>query len=248
MSSGKTDFGFQEVPEAQKARLVRGVFDSVASRYDLMNDAMSLGLHRLWKRAAATIARPMPGEAILDLAGGTGDLAALLWNRMKRQGQLVVADINAAMLTLGRDRLLDLGMVADVDFVQADAESLPFADGSFDCLSIAFGLRNVTHKQRALEAMTKALRPGGRLVILEFSQPRLGPLNAVYDRYSFSWLPRLGQWLAGDGDSYRYLAESIRRHPDQDRLKSMMEQAGLEGVRYFNLSGGVVAVHLGFRA
>jgi len=242
-----TDFGYREVPEHAKAGLVREVFDSVAGRYDVMNDVMSLGLHRFWKRFAVSQSGVGPGQSVLDVAGGTGDVAALLWNAMNGQGKIVVADINRAMLDQGRIRLADRGIFGDVEFVQADAERLPFHEGRFDCVTIAFGLRNVTRKQQALDSMFQVLRPGGRLLVLEFSKPALGPLNALYDRYSFSWLPKLGQWLAGDADSYRYLAESIRRHPDQETLKTMMERAGFERVRYFNLSGGIVALHQGYR-
>lgn len=241
------DFGYREVPESAKAGLVRGVFDSVAGRYDLMNDVMSLGLHRLWKRFAVGQSGVTRGQSVLDVAGGTGDMAALLWSAMDGEGKVVLADINRNMLEQGRARLADRGVFGDLEFVQADAEHLPFQDRHFDCVTIAFGLRNVTRKQQALDAMFRVLRPGGRLLVLEFSKPTLGPLSAVYDRYSFSWLPRLGQWLAGDGDSYRYLAESIRRHPDQETLKGMMERSGFERVRYFNLSGGIVALHQGYR-
>lgn len=241
------DFGYREVPESAKAGLVRGVFDSVAGRYDLMNDVMSLGLHRLWKRFAVGQSGVTRGQSVLDVAGGTGDMAALLWSAMDGEGKVVLADINRNMLEQGRARLADRGVFGDLEFVQADAENLPFQDRHFDCVTIAFGLRNVTRKQQALDAMFRVLRPGGRLLVLEFSKPTLGPLNAVYDRYSFSWLPRLGQWLAGDGDSYRYLAESIRRHPDQETLKGMMERSGFERVRYLNLSGGIVALHQGYR-
>lgn len=241
------DFGFTDVPEERKAELVRGVFDSVARRYDLMNDAMSLGLHRLWKRFAVSQCPIKPGDSVLDLAGGTGDVAALLWQAMGNSGRIVLADINHAMIEAGRERLADRGLFGGIEFVQADAENLPFDDRTFDCVTIAFGLRNVTRKQRALEAMFRVLKPAGALVVLDFSKPHLGPLNAVYDRYSFSWLPRLGQWLAHDADSYRYLAESIRRHPDQETLKAMMERAGFGRVRHFNLSGGIVALHRGYR-
>ncbi|MHB1950736.1 MAG: bifunctional demethylmenaquinone methyltransferase/2-methoxy-6-polyprenyl-1,4-benzoquinol methylase UbiE [Acidiferrobacteraceae bacterium] len=241
------DFGFREVPEERKAGLVRGVFDSVAGRYDLMNDAMSLGLHRLWKRFAVSQCPVRPGDRVLDLAGGTGDVATLLWRAMDGKGEIVLADINHAMIETGRERLADRGLFRGIRFVQADAENLPFGECTFDCVTIAFGLRNVTRKQRALEAMFRVLKPGGALLVLDFSKPHLGPLNAVYDRYSFSWLPRLGRWLAQDAGSYRYLAESIRRHPDQETLTVMMERAGFGRVRHFNLSGGIVALHRGYR-
>ncbi len=241
------DFGYREVPEEHKAGLVREVFDSVAGRYDLMNDVMSLGLHRAWKRFAVSQCHVRAGQSVLDVAGGTGDITALLWHAMEGEGRIVLADINRAMLETGRARLADSVLFGKLAFVQADAENLPFEDQAFDCVTIAFGLRNVTRKQQALEAMFRVLKPGGTLVVLEFSRPRLGPLNAVYDRYSFAWLPRLGRLFARDAASYRYLAESIRRHPDQETLKTMMERAGFARVRYFNLTGGIVALHQGYR-
>ena len=247
MRDKTTDFGFEQVPWDEKRRRVSGVFDSVAGNYDLMNDAMSLGVHRLWKRVAVERTGARPGQRILDLAGGTGDLAARLARLVGPAGEVVIGDINASMLQVGRERLLDRGIAANVRFVQADAENLPFPDHSFDCITIAFGLRNVTDKQQALESMFRTLKPGGRLVVLEFSKPSLPGLAPLYDLYSFRVLPLMGRLIARDADSYRYLAESIRMHPDQDTLKGMMEQAGFEDCDYLNLSGGIVAVHRGFR-
>jgi len=242
--TGSTDFGFESVAEEDKARRVAGVFDSVAGRYDLMNDVMSAGLHRLWKRCLVEHSQVRPGERVLDLAGGTGDLARLFAGRVGADGTVVLADINRSMLLQGRDRLLDAGAL--VPLAQCDAEALPFPAGSFDCVAIAFGLRNVTRKERALAEMARVLRPGGRALVLEFSRV-WKPLAALYDAYSFQVLPRLGQLVAGDAASYRYLAESIRMHPDQDTLKQMLEAAGLEQVDYLNLTAGVVALHRGFR-
>jgi demethylmenaquinone methyltransferase/2-methoxy-6-polyprenyl-1,4-benzoquinol methylase len=240
-----THFGYREVPEEAKAGLVAGVFRSVADRYDLMNDLMSLGAHRLWKDFAAARAALRPGEAVLDLAGGSGDMAARFAARVGRAGRVVLADINNSMLAIGRARLADRGLAGNLEFVQADAECLPFADASFDCVAIAFGLRNVTRPERALAAMCRVLRPGGRALVLEFSRPRSPALGRLYDAYSFGVLPRLGRLVAGDEASYRYLAESIRRHPDQETLKAMMEATGFERVRYHNLAGGIVALHEG---
>ncbi len=242
--SKSTHFGFEKVDEGDKVRRVAGVFDSVAGRYDLMNDLMSAGLHRVWKRCLVERSAVRAGERVLDLAGGTGDLARLFARRVGPGGAVVLADINRNMLVHGRDRLLDAGAV--VPMVQCDAEVLPFPSGSFDCVAIAFGLRNVTHKERALAEMARVLRPGGRLLVLEFSQV-WKPLAPVYDAYSFQVLPRLGKLVAGDEQSYRYLAESIRMHPDQETLKQMLEGAGLERVDYLNLTAGVVALHRGFR-
>jgi demethylmenaquinone methyltransferase / 2-methoxy-6-polyprenyl-1,4-benzoquinol methylase len=242
-----TDFGFQRVPREDKARRVRGVFDSVASRYDLMNDLMSGGTHRLWKRFTLALANLRPGQRALDVAGGSGDLAAGLARQVGPRGLVVLSDINAAMLARGRDRLIDEGFAGNVACVQADAERLPFADGTFDCITIGFGLRNVTDKPAALAAMRRALRPGGQLLVLEFSRPRVPGLQPLYDAYSFRVLPWLGRVVAGDAASYRYLAESIRMHPDQDTLLKMLQEAGLEGCRYHNLSGGIVAVHRGYK-
>jgi len=238
------DFGFQRVSSAEKVRRVAGVFDSVAWRYDLMNDVMSGGLHRLWKRFAVEQSGLRPGQRALDVAGGTGDLTRLLVRRVGAGGEVVLTDINASMLWRGRDRLADDGVV--VPAVQCDAEQLPFADSYFDCVTIGFGLRNVTRKARALKEMTRVLRPGGRLLVLEFSCI-WEPLRPLYDVYSFQVLPRLGRAIADDAHSYRYLAESIRNHPGQEELKLMMTAAGLERVEYWNLSAGVVALHRGYR-
>ncbi|EXI92882.1 MAG: Ubiquinone/menaquinone biosynthesis methyltransferase ubiE [Candidatus Accumulibacter sp. BA-94] len=239
-----THFGYQKIAEDQKARHVAEVFDSVAERYDLMNDLMSAGLHRLWK--AFTIAKSgvRPGWRVLDVAGGTGDLALAFARKLGDQGQIWLTDINHAMLARGRDRLCDKGFIVPV--AQCDAEKLPFPDEHFDCVTVAFGLRNMTHKDRALAEMRRVLRPGGRLLVLEFSQV-WKPLAPAYDFYSFKLIPRLGQMVTGDEASYRYLAESIRVHPDQQALKELMEQAGLERVEYFNLALGVVALHRGFK-
>jgi len=243
-----TDFGFERVPRADKARRVRGVFDSVAVNYDLMNDLMSAGTHRLWKRFTLALANLRPGQRALDVAGGTGDLALGLARQVRERGLVVLCDINAAMLARGRDRLLDAGFVGNVACVQADAERLPFADATFDCITIGFGLRNVTDKAAALAAMRRTLKPGGQLLVLEFSRPRLPGLKPLYDAYSFRVLPWLGRTVAHDEASYRYLAESIRMHPDAETLLTMLEAAGLEGCRYHNLAGGIVAVHRGYRA
>ena len=239
-----TDFGFRKVSEDEKARHVGGVFDSVAGKYDLMNDLMSAGLHRLWKRFTVAQSGLRPGSRALDVAGGTADLAIQFARCVGASGQVVLTDINAAMLALGRDRMLDAGVTAPA--VQCDAERLPFASDYFDCVSVAFGLRNMTRKERALAEMRRVLRPGGRLLVLEFSRV-WKPLQPLYDAYSFKALPLLGKLIANDSASYRYLAESIRVHPDQGQLKTMMEQAGLERVEYFNLSAGVVALHRGYK-
>jgi demethylmenaquinone methyltransferase / 2-methoxy-6-polyprenyl-1,4-benzoquinol methylase len=240
------DFGFQRVPRDDKARRVRGVFDSVAGNYDLMNDLMSAGTHRLWKRFTLALANLRPGQRALDVAGGSGDLAAGMARQVGSRGLVVLSDINAAMLARGRDRLIDEGFVDSVAYVQADAERLPFPDSTFDCITIGFGLRNVTDKSAALASMRRALKPGGQLLVLEFSRPAPA-LKPLYDAYSFRVLPLLGRWVAGDEASYRYLAESIRMHPDQETLLRMLQEAGLEGCRYHNLSGGIVAVHRGYK-
>jgi len=240
----RTDFGFQQVPEGEKSARVRGVFDSVAERYDLMNDLMSLGLHRVWKAFAVQVARPRPGERVLDVAAGSGDLAQAMGRRVAPGGEIWLTDINYRMLGRGRDRLLDSGSLAPA--VQCDAEKLPFPAGYFDCVTVAFGLRNMTHKDAALAEMARVLKPGGRLVVLEFSKV-WAPLAKAYDWYSFEVIPRIGARVAGDAESYRYLAESIRMHPDQATLKAMMESAGLAQVEVFNLAAGVVAVHRGVR-
>ncbi|HYW90857.1 MAG TPA: bifunctional demethylmenaquinone methyltransferase/2-methoxy-6-polyprenyl-1,4-benzoquinol methylase UbiE [Gammaproteobacteria bacterium] len=242
-----TDFGYREVPRGAKARLVRGVFDSVAGRYDLMNDLMSGGLHRLWKRYALELSGVRRGQRVLDLAGGTGDLAALLSRRVGQEGLVLLADINEAMLRRGRERLVDHGLVGNVEYLLADAERLPLASDQLDCISIGFGLRNVTDKDAALAEMHRVLRPGGRCLVLEFSRPVVPGLKPLYDWYSFRILPLMGRVVARDPDSYRYLAESIRRHPDQETLRAMMETAGFERCQYYNLAGGIVAVHRGFK-
>ena len=247
-SSGRSaDFGFEKVDWEEKARRVRGVFDSVAGKYDLMNDLMSGGLHRLWKQFALSLTGLKPGQQALDVAGGTGDLGAGLAHQVGRGGHVVLSDINLEMLKRGREKLIDLGVVGNVSYCIANAEMLPFADERFDCVTIGFGLRNVTDKPAALAAMRRVLRPGGQLVILEFSQPTAPGLKPLYDTYSFRVLPLLGRLVANDADSYRDLAESIRMHPDQETLLSMMRDAGLEGCRYHNLTGGIVAVHRGYR-
>ena len=244
MTEKDTDFGFQRVPERDKAAKVGEVFDRVAERYDLMNDLMSLGLHRAWKAFALAVARPRAGERILDVAAGSGDLAAAMARRVTPGGEVWLTDVNHRMLSRGRDRLLDAGTLAPA--VQCDAERLPFPRGYFDCVSVGFGLRNMTHKAVALAEMGRVLKPGGRLVVLEFSKVR-EPLRRAYDLYSFKLLPWLGEKVAGDAAAYRYLAESIRMHPDQTTLKAMMEDAGLSDIEVFNLAAGVVAVHLGYR-
>lgn len=242
--SKTTHFGFETVEETEKARRVAGVFTSVAGKYDVMNDLMSAGLHRLWKRFTVDISGVREGQRVLDVAGGSADLSRLFLKKVGSNGQVVLTDINNAMLRVGRDRLLDEGWSTPV--TQCDAEHLPFPDNHFDCVSIAFGLRNVTHKDVALREMQRVLKPGGRLVVLEFSRVAK-PLQKIYDAYSFKLLPRIGQLIANDADSYRYLAESIRMHPGQEELKGMMENAGLEKVEYFNMTGGVVAVHRGYK-
>jgi demethylmenaquinone methyltransferase/2-methoxy-6-polyprenyl-1,4-benzoquinol methylase len=240
----ETHFGFQTVDEGEKARRVRGVFDSVARRYDVMNDLMSLGLHRAWKAYAVAVAGLRRGDQVLDIAGGTGDLARAFARQVGDQGLVLLSDINQAMLDAGRDRLLDEGLILPV--LACDAEKLPFPDGRFDLVSVAFGLRNMTHKDVALAEMHRVLRPAGRLLVLEFSQVA-APLRKPYDFYSFQVLPRLGRLVVGDADSYRYLAESIRVHPDQATLKSMMKSAGFGHVDVHNLTGGVVALHVGIK-
>ena len=242
-----TDFGFEKVPEEDKVRRVAQVFDSVATRYDLMNDLMSFGLHRLWKRFAVDVSGVHEGERILDLAGGTGDVAALLAGRVGGAGSVVVADINRSMLGVGRERLDGRGLVGNVTYAQANAERLPFAGASFDCVTMAFGLRNVTHKEAALAETLRVLRSGGRLLVLEFSHVTVAALRPLYDLYSLHGLPLMGRLVAGDADSYRYLAESIRMHPDQETLKGMMETAGFVHCDYLNHTGGIVAVHRGWK-
>jgi demethylmenaquinone methyltransferase/2-methoxy-6-polyprenyl-1,4-benzoquinol methylase len=241
-----THFGYQSVAADEKAGLVKDVFDSVASRYDIMNDLMSAGLHRLWKRHTVDQAAVRPGDVILDLAGGTGDLARAFAKKVGPDGHVILADINAAMLRQGRTRLVDAGVAGNLSIAQVDAQNLPFADSTFNCITMAFGLRNVTDKDAALRSMFKTLRPGGKAMILEFSEPAKA-IKPAYDLYSFKVLPLLGKLVARDSDSYQYLAESIRVHPDQETLKSMMEEAGFERCRYQNLAGGIVALHIGYR-
>ena len=242
-----THFGFKEVPVEEKVKLVRSVFDSVAERYDIMNDLMSMGIHRIWKRIAVQLANVRQGEQVLDLAGGTGDLTKLFLQRVGAEGQVVLADINAEMLNVGRNRLIDQGLVGNIRYAQVNAECLPFADNSFDCVCIAFGLRNVTDKDAALRSMHRVLKPGGRVIVLEFSHPTDKLTEKAYDFYSFNILPKIGKFVAQDEDSYRYLAESIRMHPKQEDLKRMMENAGLERCEYFNMTQGIVAVHRGYK-
>lgn len=242
-----THFGFKTVDSKEKVKLVRGVFDSVASQYDIMNDLMSLGIHRIWKRVAIQLSNVRAGERVLDLAGGTGDLTMLFEKRVGDKGEVVLADINAAMLRTGRDRLIDKGLAGNIRYAQVNAECLPFADNTFDCVCIGFGLRNVTDKDAALRSILRVLKPGGRLIVLEFSHPTDPVTEKVYDFYSFKLLPKIGAVVAKDEDSYRYLAESIRMHPKQDELKTMMEKAGFDRCEYFNMTQGIVAVHRGYK-
>ncbi len=246
-SSNTTHFGYKDVPTEQKVKLVRNVFDSVAVKYDLMNDLMSFGIHRIWKRITIQLSGAREGSQILDLAGGTGDLTRLFSHKVGKTGNIVLSDINNAMLTVGRDRLTDEGIVDNVRYAQANAEALPFADNSFDCITISFGLRNVTDKAAALKSMYRVLKPGGRLLVLEFSHPQSALVKKGYDFYSFNLLPKLGKLFAGDADSYQYLAESIRMHPDQETLKTMMEEADFDHCEYFNLTQGIVALHRAFK-
>ena len=243
----KTHFGYQTVETGQKKELVGAVFDSVAERYDVMNDLMSFGIHRLWKRFTINQTGVRAGQSVLDLAGGTGDLAAKLSERVGSSGNVVLSDINQSMLAVGRDRMLDDGIVGNMHYALADAEALPFAESTFHCVTMAFGLRNVTDKQKALNSIFGTIKPGGRLLVLEFSKPVLPLLGKAYDAYSFTALPAMGKLVANDAESYRYLAESIRKHPDQDTLLQMMETAGFERCEYHNLTGGVVALHKGFK-
>ncbi|MEM6988023.1 MAG: bifunctional demethylmenaquinone methyltransferase/2-methoxy-6-polyprenyl-1,4-benzoquinol methylase UbiE [Pseudomonadota bacterium] len=242
-----THFGYQDVPVEEKVDRVADVFHSVATKYDVMNDLMSFGIHRLWKQFAMQHSGVRPGHTVLDIAGGTGDLAAAMARRVGSRGMVVLSDINASMLDVGRDKLTNKGFVGNLTVAQANAEALPFEDDSFDCITIGFGLRNVTDKDRALASMYRVLKPGGRLLVLEFSKPTLPGFSALYDQYSFNVLPMMGKLVAGDGESYRYLAESIRMHPDQETLAAMMRSAGFERVDYHNLTAGVVALHKGFK-
>ena len=242
-----THFGFKTVAKDEKAKLVADIFHNVAAKYDIMNDVMSLGIHRIWKQFTVDCSGVRKGHRVLDLAGGTGDLTAKFSRIVGETGKVVLADINNSMLNCGRDKLRDLGIVGNVNYVQANAEELPFPDDYFDCVTIGFGLRNVTDKDKALRSMYRVLKPGGRLLVLEFSKPIFESLSKVYDTYSFHVLPKMGEIIANDADSYRYLAESIRVHPDQDTLKSMMDSAGFEQNSYFNLTGGIVALHRGYK-
>ncbi len=244
-ASQKTHFGFEEVRTEDKAERVAGVFHSVASKYDLMNDLMSGGVHRLWKRFTIEVSGVRPGHKVLDIAGGTGDLAYKFSKLVGDTGQVVLSDINSSMLNVGRDRLIDRGANSNVQYAQLDAQFLPFADDTFDCITIAFGLRNVTDKDLALRSILRVLKAGGRLLVLEFSKPQNSLLEKVYDQYSFRLLPLMGKLITNDADSYRYLAESIRMHPDQETLKSMMSEAGFTNTEFYNMTGGVVALHKG---
>jgi len=247
MSKEKTHFGYRQVDAERKENLVAEVFSSVASKYDLMNDVMSFGIHRIWKKITLMHTGLKPGMRALDVAGGTGDLAIAMSKQVGTEGEVIIADINPDMLEQGRQRLLNRGITGNVKFVEANAEKLPFEDNGFDCVTIAFGLRNVTNKDQALASMYRVLKPGGRLLVLEFSRPVVPGLNRVYDLYSFNVMPLMGRLIAGDADSYRYLAESIRMHPPQDELKRMMESAGFERCSYHNMSGGIVALHTGYK-
>lgn len=242
-----THFGFSEVPLHEKASKVREVFDSVASNYDLMNDVMSLGMHRLWKHITCTLAHVRSGYKVLDLAGGTGDLAKTFAKQCGTEGLVIVADINADMLTTGRDKLINAGIIKPVQYCQVDAQALPFANNTFDVITIAFGLRNVTEPEMALASMARCLKPGGQCLILEFSTPTTVPLQKLYDLYSFNCIPRLGQFFAGDAASYQYLVESIRRHPNQETLKHLMLTNGFDEVTVTNMAGGIVALHRGYK-
>ena len=242
-----TDFGFESIPRDEKQARVRGVFDSVAERYDLMNDIMSVGLHRAWKRLTVSKSGLRPGDIVLDIAAGSGDLSRGLARQVGKSGKVFVTDINARMLAVGRNYLTDSGLTGNIHYVQANAEQLPFKRGMFDCITIGFGLRNVTDKGAALSSILQVLKPGGRLLVLEFSRPRLGLLEPVYDFYSLTLLPKIGELVLNDADSYRYLAESIRKHPDQEELKELMEEHGFKRCDYLNFSGGIVALHRGYR-
>lgn len=241
------DFGYKQIPKLEKEKRVADVFHSVADKYDVMNDLMSFGIHRIWKKITIEYSGVRQGQKILDLAGGTGDLTAKFSQLVGNDGLVVLADINESMLHIGRDKLRDKGLFKNIEYVQANAEMLPFVDNTFDCITISFGLRNVTNKDAALKSMWRVLKPGGRLLILEFSQPEYKLLSKAYDLYSFTMLPLMGKLVANDADSYRYLAESIRMHPNQITLKKMMEDAGFRDVQYHNMTGGIVALHIGFK-
>jgi demethylmenaquinone methyltransferase/2-methoxy-6-polyprenyl-1,4-benzoquinol methylase len=247
MTEQKTHFGFQDVNQSDKQGLVGEVFRSVASNYDVMNDAMSLGVHRAWKWFAVAQSGVKAGDKVLDLAAGSGDLSLKFAKKVGEHGQVIVTDINEAMLDEGRKRLINEGIAGNVDYCLVNAESLPFDDNSFDCISISFGLRNVTHKEEALKSMARCLKPGGRAIILEFSQPTNETFRKVYDAYSFNVIPKLGELISDDRDSYQYLVESIRKHPAQEELKQMMLDSGFDRVRYHNLTGGIVALHIGYK-
>ena len=247
MKKGKTHFGFQEVDENKKEGLVADVFSSVASKYDVMNDVMSFGIHRIWKKIALTHTGLQKGQMALDVAGGTGDLTYYLSQQVGPSGKVIISDINPDMLEQGRQRLIDKGVAGNVEFVEANAEELPFEDNQFHCITIAFGLRNVTNQAKALASMYRVLKPGGRLLVLEFSKPVVPGLNKIYDFYSFNILPKMGQLIANDSESYQYLAESIRMHPDQETLKALMQDAGFERCSFHNMTGGIVALHKGFK-
>lgn len=242
-----THFGYKEVPVEEKADRVADVFHSVAGKYDIMNDLLSMGVHRVWKRFTIEVSGVRTGNQVLDVAGGTGDLTRYFSRLVGPTGKVVLSDINSSMLNMGRDRLIDQGYTGNVEYVQANAECLPFADNTFDCITIAFGLRNVTDKDTALRSLTRVLKPGGRLLVLEFSKPGNPLLSKIYDTYSFNILPKLGKLVANDSESYQYLAESIRMHPDQETLKGMMEDAGLSQCKYHNMTGGIVALHRGVK-
>ena len=245
--SETTHFGFEEVPVDEKQGRVAEVFTSVASKYDLMNDVMSMGMHRIWKPFAVAASGARIGHSVLDLAGGTGDIAALLARKVGKEGEITLADINGEMLNVGRDRMTNKGLITNINYVQANAETLPFPENSFDVVTIAFGLRNVTNKDKALASIFRSLKPGGKLMILEFSKMVIPTLDKLYEQYSFKFIPKFGEILTGDRESYQYLVESIRKHPDQETLISMMEQAGFAMNTYNNLTGGVVAVHRGVK-
>lgn len=247
IKANTTHFGFEQIPRSEKTSRVGDVFHSVANKYDLMNDLMSLGIHRIWKRFAINLCTVRSGHKVLDLAGGTGDLTAKISPLVGKQGLVIMADINASMLQIGKNRLLDQGLIRNVEIVQANAEKLPFKENYFDRMMIGFGLRNVTDQSQALHSMFHSLKPGGTMMILEFSKPLLSGLSTLYNKYSFEVLPWLGKTIADDEESYRYLAESIRMHPDQETLKKMMEQAGFENCDVHNLSGGIVAIHRGYK-